>query len=707
MTDPQDTTKSTTKNNNVITEETINEGLPNSDEILINDEPKLNNNKTDKNVKYSKNLEIGGNKVLVVENEDQLLSGKTAPVCCVVGSPEHVKALKAKIEELQLNSAHLEQERTEALARSESVAKQLDNLVDELKELGHGSDNSDNSEQTIHATIRTFGHLHKLEIIADDDDGEGLTRKPRVRQYWHKGALHREDDERSSSYSELFWDLIFVAVVSNLGFMLTSDISVNGLQRFVLTFYPMWRLWTDTCLYLNIYSSEDLVEKFLLLWEMVLLIVMGTHASDIFSSTAAIFISSYVLARITYAFLYVIYAIYIPAFRIHLITTTWGIIIPSALWFAAIFVPQDSVVFMLWASVIFELFWYGFVPLYHRLGTKNPANHIHTRDFKIIDEPTLTMDSTKSSPPFPHKAMSTKGTEFSWKWTDMFSILKITEYRVALNIEHWSERLGLFAVICLGESIFSVIYTSLNKYPDIFLAKAILGLVIAYDLHWIYFDVDASRQYLHALRRHTFTGILFGLTHVPLDMSLIAFGSSLGRIVTLSDFPDAEHTPKPISLKEAESSHESSPESSPEFSTPLAVLFCTSLAIAMYCMATIGILHKSLDAVDCTKLSKVNNNISNNKSALSMFMVFVETYGRLKRNAPLFATKCEEYVNDIREDDEEGNIRRYIRWRWGSTNLNKRRFSTGFFRQNKTDKNEKINDYNSNNDDKVDVVVKN
>ncbi|CAG8476537.1 22844_t:CDS:2, partial [Gigaspora rosea] len=253
-------------------------------------------------------------------------------------------------------------------------------------------------------------------------------------------------------------------------------------------------------------------------------------------------------------------------------------------------------------------------------------------------------------------------------------------------------------------------------------AKAILGLVIAYDLHWIYFDVDASRQYQHALRRHTFTGILFGLAHVPLDMSLIAFGSSLGRIVTLPDFPDAEHTPKPMSLKEGE-------ESSHEFSTPLAVLFCTSLAIAMYCMAIIGILHKSLDAVDCTKLSKASRislrfiigtlyillplahlsslNLLITIAVLSMFMVFVETYGRLKRNAPLFATKCGEYVNEIREDDEEDNIKRYIRWRWGSANLNKRRFSTGFFRQNKRDKNEKINGYNSNNDDNVDVVVKN
>ncbi|CAG8801306.1 27181_t:CDS:2, partial [Racocetra persica] len=174
---------------------------------------------------------------------------------------------------------------------------------------------------------------------------------------------------------------------------------------------------------------------------------MGTHASDIFDATAGVFISSYVLARLTYALMYVAYAMWIPMFRIHLITSAWGIIIPSAVWFAAIFVPQNCVVIMLWASVAFELFWYGFVPLYYRCRSK-----IYTRDFEPADEPTLTMDSTKSSPLTPHKAMRTKGTEFRWKWTDIFSVLKITEYRAALNIEHYSERLGLFVVICLGES---------------------------------------------------------------------------------------------------------------------------------------------------------------------------------------------------------------------------------------------------------------
>ncbi|CAG8715766.1 6690_t:CDS:2, partial [Scutellospora calospora] len=47
--------------------------------------------------------------------------------------------------------------------------------------------------------------------------------------------------------------------------------------------------------------------------------------------------------------------------------------------------------------------------------------------------------------------------------------------------------------------------------------------------------------------------------------------------------------------------------------------------------------------------------------------IIVETYGRLKTNSPLFG-KCDK---DIIYEGDEKDSRRYVRWRWGSTNLNK------------------------------------
>jgi hypothetical protein len=69
----------------------------------------------------------------------------------------------------------------------------------------------------------TFGPMQNLEIIDDDSSDEDehkydrIMRQPKIRQYWHNNNLHREAEERRVSFTELFWNLIFVAVIGNLG----------------------------------------------------------------------------------------------------------------------------------------------------------------------------------------------------------------------------------------------------------------------------------------------------------------------------------------------------------------------------------------------------------------------------------------------------------------------------------------------------------
>ncbi|CAJ0899842.1 6072_t:CDS:10 [Entrophospora sp. SA101] len=640
-----------------------------------------NNPEEKKGNDFSKKLHINGQKILVVSSEDEVLSGETAPNCCVLGSPDHVAALKAKIDELKLNSGNLlqekqkiEQERLEAEARSESIAQQLDKLVDELKKLGHHGNDDKNSEQLIHATVHTFGKIRKLEIIADEEEEshiyDRLWRKPRVRQYWHDGTLHREAEERKSSYTELFWDLIFVAVVNNLGHLLVSDISFSNLE-----------------------SSEDLLEKFLLLWEMSLVIVMGTHAMDIYNDTKIIFLSSYVFARMTFLCMYILLATWLPLFRRSLITFAWGILIPTLFWLVAIFVPASNTKDLMWTAISFELLWSLVIPLYNRYGIKR---HPHNSDFKKVDSVASTIHENsinEKRPIVPHQAMKTRGTEYQWKWKDVFLFSQPPVYKTALNIEHWSERLGTFTIICLGEGMFGILYTGINSYPDGQLGKALLGLLISYNLHWIYFDVDASRQYLHALRRHVFTGVLFGMVHFPLNMSLIAFGSSLGKIVMFMDFNGAQDIPMPPSYEDHLLSYEISPSPATETTTtehsfPIQQqwLLCGSLALAFYCLAFIGCLHKGLDTVSCTRIPKRVRigfrcivgtifvflplahldtlNLTFTLAMLSFAQVMLETYGRLRPNTPLFGKCDNDIIGDMYEDEKKSS-RRYVRWRWG------------------------------------------
>ncbi|KAG9301916.1 hypothetical protein G9A89_004596 [Geosiphon pyriformis] len=706
--------------------------IPSSEtEVIENSETIDNDNGIEKKnlqssrPSYSRNILVGGQTVHVVDCEENVFSGEGSSTCCVLGSPKHVAALKAKVDELKEKSERIERERAEAIERSQSVSNQLDKLVGELKELGHnGSDNG--SEQTIHATVHTFGTLKKLEIIADEKEENGLSyerliRPPRVRQYWHKGVLHRELEERRTSMTELFWDLIFVAVAGVLGHSLVSE-DINGarLEAFFITFFPIWRLWVDVQLYLNVYSSDDLIQKFLVLWEIIIVVCMASHSHDITGEIGRFFIASFVVGRLTMVALFLGLAIFIPMFRISFITAAWGIFIPSILWIVVMGVHDtNDKKKLIWSSIAFDLFWQVFVPIYNRYGTKTPVNHTHTRDFERADTLTDPVTGAKSggtlepisrAATMPHRMMKTKGTEYQWKWRDLFSLFKISEYRPALNIEHWSERLGTYIIISIGEMVVAILYTSYNSKFDWELGKALLGLLIAYNLHWIYFDVDASRQYQHALRRHVISGVLFGLIHLPLAMSLIIAGDSLALLVKARDFTSAYHIPMPpedhlISYGSDVKLHnllEKRVSSSPlELKDSVFWLFGGGLAVTMFCMGIIAILHKGLDAVDTLRVSKVKRIIvrlsvsliyallplANLNSLdflltiaiLSLFVVCLETYGRLRKKDPLFG-HCD---SDIICRNEEETERRYVRWRWGSGTLGERSWTRGILRKKK------------------------
>jgi low temperature requirement protein LtrA len=56
-------------------------------------------------------------------------------------------------------------------------------------------------------------------------------------------AEWKEGKERHASWLELFHDLVFVAVVSQLSENLSHDISLTGVLSFIALFIPVWFAW--------------------------------------------------------------------------------------------------------------------------------------------------------------------------------------------------------------------------------------------------------------------------------------------------------------------------------------------------------------------------------------------------------------------------------------------------------------------------------
>ena len=137
-------------------------------------------------------------------------------------------------------------------------------------------------------------------------------------------------------------------------------------------------------------------------------------------------------------------------------------------------------------------------------------------------------------------------------------------------------------------------------------ALAALGLLSTYSLQWIYFDVDASRNFQHALRRNVITGFLFSLTHLPMQIAIVAAGASLGYIVEIN----GEYV---TAVAEAEAGNTGPGIPTPEEVFPLSQrwLYCVSVATALWFMALLGLLHKSLDQVTVTPLDTFGKKVVN------------------------------------------------------------------------------------------------
>lgn len=94
--------------------------------------------------------------------------------------------------------------------------------------------------------------------------------------------------------------------------------------------------------------------------------------------------------------------------------------------------------------------------------------------------------------------------------------------------------------------------------------------MIAFNLNWMYFDSQACKTFVHALRRHWVTSFLFTMLHLPLCMSLLLASSAMHRLV-VSVTPETE------------------------FGGGLKWFFGAGLGVSVCTMATIGVLHKSMD----------------------------------------------------------------------------------------------------------------
>lgn len=243
--------------------------------------------------------------------------------------------------------------------------------------------------------------------------------------------------DRRVSWLELFFDLVFVAAVAQIGTPLSAHYSFAELGRYAFLLLVVWWAWHGYAVYATRFDLDDATERAATVLQMVAVIFMAANAEEgLDSESSAGFAAAYAVMRVILIARYLRVRRWVGARRLALDYAT-GFGVAAVLWLVSSVVPTPWR-YGCWA-----------VALALDLGTANVASR-HT----------LALP--------PHAA-------------------------------HLPERFGLFTLILLGEAMVAVM-NGIQRQPEWSVAAAAtalsaVGLVCV--VWWGYFEGAGAADHRH------------------------------------------------------------------------------------------------------------------------------------------------------------------------------------------------------------------
>ncbi|KAI9647287.1 hypothetical protein NHQ30_003670 [Ciborinia camelliae] len=477
------------------------------------------------------------------------------------GSPEHIAALRTAHSHHENKRQVLKEKHGDAYDEFENVRSELDTLLSELHMLTDHSVALDAnfSKYGYSAHLRTYDdglgpsssasslhHKHddheKRDWAAEKRNGRivKLYKKPTVRQYFHRGLLWRASGTTEVASFELFVDLLYVGILAINGDRAAEDPTGHELRRFAISFIMSWKIWSDLALIISWFETDDIAQRVSILFIMACLLGLTTNMLDSFKDTYTMLVAFYLTARLFMGSYYLFLAWCIPMIRGILIAQAIIIAIPSILWIGSIYVDLPQRFAIIAIAIFVDLA--GVVGIVFLVrGTK----HISVR---------------------------------LAEWTE-----RVFEFYPATNIEHKTERTNAFVTLVFGYSVVAIIYQSAASFGlDAFFGKAVLGLIQAFAFNWIYFDLDGTDLFAHAIRRDVRASIIWNFAHLPFIMSYVLGSAALSKLVVATDCGDA-------SLESLTEAYQAKSET--EISDGLRWFYCSGFGIALFCMGIISACH--------------------------------------------------------------------------------------------------------------------
>ncbi len=243
---------------------------------------------------------------------------------------------------------------------------------------------------------------------------------------------------------ELFFDLVVVAAVAVLSATLREDATYRELGLFLLSFGAVWFAWVSVVMYADV--AGELTRVRTVIVSMFLLAVMAAAAPGHFEARANAFAAAFVLVRVFAAR---------DSLRTGRLMTAWpllqvgGFTLP---WLVSLAVPTPWK-YWLWA-----------------LGLALDLVTVLTRGERLTDDRREQLERRMSQAADSHGRRSGGARRPA-------EPVGLTE--VDVDREHLEERLGLFVIIVLGESVAALVLTAAQTpWTRDFVGTSIAGFLL-------------------------------------------------------------------------------------------------------------------------------------------------------------------------------------------------------------------------------------
>jgi low temperature requirement protein LtrA len=297
-----------------------------------------------------------------------------------------------------------------------------------------------------------------------------MTAPSTFRRLWQPpGRYEDRPSDRRVTFLELFFDLVFVVVISQLALRLAAHPTWSGVGWFVFLFYAVWSSWTNGTLYHDLHGTNDVSVRVFTFSQMLAVAVMAVYIGDVPGEGATGFALAFAANTFILVILWFRTGLHDPAHRPGSVPYSIAYLL-AAIAFAVSAALDGPWRYWLWVfGLVVEVL--GFVVGLHRWTP--PVSQ--GGDAAIAVSPSLI------------------------------------------------ERLGLFVIIVLGEVIVGAVNGMADIKPiepgDIVIG--LLGVLVAIGLWWIYFDLVSSRAPISR-----WTQVWLNL-HLPLVIAMAAGGAGV------------------------------------------------------------------------------------------------------------------------------------------------------------------------------------